>query len=50
MNTLDLHRATFAVIDALSKRKGFDAWWSDIDESIQDEIREAIAEAIDDTL
>jgi len=40
--------AADAVIDELNARSGFDYWWDDIDRDIQDEIRETLAERIEE--
>ncbi len=38
--------AADAVIGVLSGRRGFDAWWGDVDEETSNEIMDEIAEAI----
>ncbi len=42
------------VLEALGDRKGFDYWWDELDEDIQDEISgyldQAIQEVLDDNL
>ena len=35
-----------AVLSELEGRKGFDWWWDDLDEDIQQEIREALTERV----
>lgn len=37
-----------SVIDELDRRKGFDNFWNRIDKDIQDDIRNSIAEIIDE--
>ncbi|MEK6882383.1 MAG: hypothetical protein AABY22_22375 [Nanoarchaeota archaeon] len=41
-----LEKQTFAVLDVLYGRSGFDHWWEDIDEEDQDDIFEEIKEAV----
>jgi hypothetical protein len=45
-----LERAAEAVIRELDDRRGFDGWWYDLEPDIQQEIKEAIARAIDKSL
>ena len=37
-----------AVLEVLNRRKGFDHWWYDIAEDVQQDIREALAARIED--
>lgn len=39
-----------AVLSELEGRKGFDWWWDDLDEDIQQEIRDALTERVADLL
>lgn len=41
-----VERAADAALRVLEDRKGFDWWWDDLDEELQQEIRAAIIEAI----
>lgn len=36
------------ILNMLNDRKGFDGWWDDIDEEIQNEIAEEIRKIIED--
>ena len=38
------------MIDELSGRSGFDGWWGNIDEDIQNEIKEELCKIIQNTL
>lgn len=39
-------RAVFAFLNELMDRKGFDAWWCEIDEDIKIELLDSLVESI----
>jgi hypothetical protein len=43
-------RAVALILTALEDRRGFDGWWHDIDEEIQDEIKDDLGQQIAELL
>lgn len=47
MTSEQAHTIVNAILDNLEGRSGFDWWWGDIPEDVQDEIRDDLAAAVE---
>jgi hypothetical protein len=42
MNNLEIKKCVLEIFDSLVERKGFDDWWYNLDDSIQEEIEQEV--------
>ena len=50
MEKLEIKKTVLEIIDSLCNRNGFDDWWYNIDDDIQNEITEELEDIIDKRL